>query len=907
MLRPIARELGERRLTVARTPVLARAAARLERLLGDLAVGDPYVPEAKALLSRDGGVCPRDGARLAFDPDAPLAHRCPRCHETFEGERHHRAWVTRYHLWLSERAVHLALLGALSERRDLTARAGRILTAYAARYHQYRNADNVLGPTRLFFSTYLESIWLVQVVVASAMLEAADRDAVTTAEWAVVRRMVGDSAALIAEFEEGWSNRQVWNATALVAAGGWLDDARLRDRGWRGPWGLASLARAVDDDGLWHEGENYHLFATRGFLLAAELIRWQGGNLYEATRLDRTFGAPLVTLLPDLTLPARGDAPYGVSVRQPRFCELWELGRARARDPRLEGILARLYASDGPELDDAGRRELAEQEINRPAHRQHRDRAGWKALLWMRPDDPTPGDDGSAASRLLETQGLAVLRPAPRRTAMLECGRRAGGHAHPDRLHVSLAWETPVLADFGTGSYVRPSLHWYRSALAHNAPIPTGGGQAPVPAVCDGFGSVQEWSWCRARADGLCGPDTEAVRTVVAGRDLVLDVVDLRALPGVMIDLPIHPLIPLVGPAGMPVLAPDAVPVGHETGYDRVTGWREREAADGRSPVAADAQVVVLLAPRRGERILGAVAPGPPDADLADGAPRTFLVRRAAGSGRWVQLVAAAARQPEVRLDGDAIHVTEGGVTTEVRLTASGAEVRCADGRRVALPARQPLPTPPQRARTEPTVVRVPLVAGRPTLDAWPDGAAWFALDAPDYRRSETAHGAHGPFRAEVAVVAHEDALVFRVAVVKRPVVVRAADADDPRLDNEAADIHSDGVQCYVGGADWAGWVVLPDLEGGSVRARGVAGTAGPGRPVAGTSRRTAEGYEVLVRCPTGRPVARGDLVQFTVTVNEMHVGRERRAGQLALAGGGWVYLRGDRESPEAALVAELA
>jgi hypothetical protein len=41
--------------------------------------------------------------------------------------------------------------------------------------------------------------------------------------------------------------------------------------------------------------------------------------------------------------------------------------------------------------------------------------------------------------------------------------------------------------------------------------------------------------------------------------------------------------------------------------------------------------------------------------------------------------------------------------------------------------------------------------------------------------------------------------------------------------------------------------------------------------------------------------------------VNEMQPGRERRAGQLALAGGGgWVYLRGDRESWVNAVRAEV-
>jgi len=43
------------------------------------------------------------------------------------------------------------------------------------------------------------------------------------------------------------------------------------------------------------------------------------------------------------------------------------------------------------------------------------------------------------------------------------------------------------------------------------------------------------------------------------------------------------------------------------------------------------------------------------------------------------------------------------------------------------------------------------------------------------------------------------------------------------------------------------------------------------------------------------------------VAINEMTPGRQRRAGQLVLSGGGgWVYLRGDRESPESAVVLEV-
>jgi hypothetical protein len=114
-------------------------------------------------------------------------------------------------------------------------------------------------------------------------------------------------------------------------------------------------------------------------------------------------------------------------------------------------------------------------------------------------------------------------------------------------------------------------------------------------------------------------------------------------------------------------------------------------------------------------------------------------------------------------------------------------------------------------------------------------------------------------------------------------------------------------VQCYTGRERWAGFLVVPDPETGTVRSRPVAGTAARPEEVGGECRRTAEGYEVLVRLRTGADLRRRDRLRFAAVVNQMLPGRERRAGQLALTGGGWVYLRGDREPPESALTAEIA
>lgn len=115
--------IAERRQVVNRSPVLQRMADHLYEHLDPLRRGEIYVPEQKALLSCDGGVCPADGSRLMFDPLSPHDHECPACHARYQGDRHHRAWIWRYHLWLSERAVHFALLGALDRDEDGFARA----------------------------------------------------------------------------------------------------------------------------------------------------------------------------------------------------------------------------------------------------------------------------------------------------------------------------------------------------------------------------------------------------------------------------------------------------------------------------------------------------------------------------------------------------------------------------------------------------------------------------------------------------------------------------------------------------------------------------------------------------------------------------------------------------------------
>ena len=138
-----------------------------------------------------------------------------------------------------------------------------------------------------------------------------------------------------------------------------------------------------------------------------------------------------MTALPDLTYPARKDSRFGVSLAQPMYLELWEVGLARLGDPSsdLWGWLRSLYGAPAPKAS-AFDSYLHEAGLPAPAGPRTRSDLSWWALLEMvpaLPDDAPPWNPGSA---LLESQGLAILRERDR-YASLECGLMAAGMVIP--------------------------------------------------------------------------------------------------------------------------------------------------------------------------------------------------------------------------------------------------------------------------------------------------------------------------------------------------------------------------------------------------------------------------------------------------------------------------------------------
>ncbi|HEY0969443.1 MAG TPA: heparinase II/III family protein [Gemmatimonadales bacterium] len=897
--------LAERRR--AATGPLAPLAASLAADLEPVLARDLWLPPEKARLSRSGGRCSADGAYLRFDPGSPRRHACPTCGRVYDEEAHYRWWIMGYHLWLAERAVHAALLHALLGDDRHRAFAEGVLGAYCDAYPRYPNRDNVLGPTRPFFSTYLESIWLLQLCVALDLLEGVGAGGGVAA--GARERVIAPSEALVASFPEGDSNRQVWNDAALLAARLVLGRAGETEELVWGRHGLAGhLTHALLADGSWYEGENYHLFAHRGLWYGVALAGAAGqGPLPPelVARFDEGFVVPFQTALPDFTFPARRDSQYGVSLRQWRFAELAELGLARRPgDRRLHDAIVRLYDPTVPQGDSGRWRSTAEAERNEPPVRLDRAGLGWRSLLCALPELP-PLEPRPPASVLLEGQGLAVFRREAGRTyAALDYGESGGGHGHPDRLNIihSVGGER-VLDDPGTGSYVDPSLHWYRSTLAHHAPMVDGRDQRRVNGGLLAYDERGGAGWVEASVAGVA-PGVALRRALVVMPGYLVDELAWTAGSERRVALPVHGDLVLATSDEWVDDALDADGAAYLSRVERLarplSGVVALRRADDGSPRAW----YVGDAPLEWWR---AIAPGAP----GRASQRMHLALLSGQVGRLRAVWSRNGALAGVELDGDVLVVrTADGVVHRhsrrddgswaIELGVGGARSSIVLGGRTAAAAR---PSSPE-----------PLAGPEPAMPL----PARFVLAEPDYRRSEDGWRDAGSPTATVLVDAPCGMLSVRVVVEKPELAPVPAGAGND-MDNERPEINGDSVQLHVGlappGGDeaavpLAGWIVVP---GADAAARVVPLDArAAGIPLDVSCSVRAGGYEVVARLPlasldaTG--VGLGRSIVLGLLVNDGAPGRERRRGQLVLGGARreFVYLRGDRHDARRCLRFQL-
>jgi hypothetical protein len=894
------------RAAVARG-ALAPLAGGLRGELQLLLQRHPDVPAEKALLSRAGGRCARDGTLLAYDPfDA--RHRCSRCGAEHTGMEHDRFRLYWHQLWLAERTVHGALLGALLDDAPCRKLAVDLLERYAAQYLRYPNRDNVLGPSRPFFSTYLESIWLLQLCIALNLLEMHGSPGALSSLGARVRdRLIAPSAALIASYDEGTSNRQVWNDAALMAAGVALGDAALVDRAIFGRSGLVALLReGLLADGSWYEGENYHLFAHRGLWYGVQMAERQGASIPTdlGERFAAGFVAPFRTLLPDLTYPSRRDSQYAVSVRQPRFAESCELGIARTPDAQLLGMLARLYDPTVPRGDTGRASSSADVERNLPATGLGRADLSWRALLLAREELP-PLVVHPLKSDLLPEQGIAILRRDHGRTYVaLDYGHSGGGHGHPDRLDLLLMDGTVRwFDDPGTGSYVDASLHWYRSTLAHTAPLVDGRSQPRVHGALVAVHDDGRAGWVSAEVELL--PGLTVRRSVVVADDYLVDRLEWAGGEPHELTLPLHG-VDLVDEGDRPLpRLPERIAGGEAV--DDGFGY----LVDGQR-VAAPAGPTALLRGTHDEAVAGGLrgwlwcsaearweSALAPDVPARPGLAPILLLRATALRGSFVGVWSWRGSVANVAVAGDRVVValSDGGRDEHAPTGAGWSIERTRTGARAGARAgaRERIELGGMVSVAENDAERAPAAEVERARLSLP---ASVALGEAHYRRSEESWREAGAPRALVRLSCNADrALVIDVDVAPSYRLFVPIEAENP-LDNEPAAISGDGVQLYVmAGARRGGWLLVP--EGGSERVsvRTVDGWAGS-LALTATWRATPAGWALSATVPLGDC---GPEVAVDLLVNETGPGRERRRGQLVLSGaaGEFVYLLGDRHDPE--------
>ena len=421
-------------------------------------------------------------------------------------------------------------------------------------------------------------------------------------------------------------------------------------------------------------------------------------------------------------------------------------------------------------------------------------------------------------------------------------------------------------------------------------------------------------------------------RALVASAAYVVDLFSWRARQGCIVDLPFH----VDGEADRPRLPwspflPGGA-AGLEDGFDFLT--RAEAAALGPHPVrltlhapgARSGSDAALWLHAAGATLWRAVAPGPP----GEGPRRFHAVRMHGRAGAVAAVWDLRGTVAGVRCDADgviAVEFTDGHLDRHVaprqldlsrdRLPDGRARAGAATGRDWLVTRRAPDGLEREHrvaiagSRTPPTLNRsaarteLPATArpGAERLHALEAGRSHtFELGEAHYLRSEPTWREAGAPAAVVMVRVSPNA---RALVLDVDVRLGRAPAFAPAgavnlLDNERADVNSDGLQLLVAPATPGGapttWLLVPELPPSAVRQSLVSGAEGELAVDARWAPRL-NGWRVTCELPLATLRTRGDVVALDVAVNEKPPERARRRGQLRLGEpeSPFVYLRGDR------------
>ena len=443
--------------------------------------------------------------------------------------------------------------------------------------------------------------------------------------------------------------------------------------------------------------------------------------------------------------------------------------------------------------------------------------------------------------------------------------------------------------DPGTGSYVERTLHWYRSTLAHNAPIIDGHSQPRVNGALDAFHDDGDVGWIVAHA--AFAPDLVVHRTLVVLEDYLVDALEWTSSREHQIMLPMHG----VKPDGESATEPEVV-LGSDDAEDGF-GFLD----DVARVVGPSTRHVRLLATQSGDaRLSGwafwegeadlwtATAPAPPN---STGRRPLAVLRQTSASGAFLSVWSWR---------GSVVGANRIGHTLVVQRKDGTAHRHTADRKAWTIEGHRSTPTVLLREYADPVATRMlasegagpsRLHANAPTHPL----PATFDLGAQSYRRSELTWAEAGEPRATITIAASDSrTIVLEIEMHTSPRHFIPVATENP-FDNEPASINGDSVQLYALAEERStGILLVPGPDG--VDARPIEGWLGT-TFVTAEWRPTETGYRLTARLDLGRAATE---VCLDVIVNETTSDRERRRGQLVLSGGAgeFVYLRGDRHDP---------
>jgi hypothetical protein len=444
-------------------------------------------------------VCPTHGVYLTYK--GPGRNECPIDNRNYTGWPYDQVIFAREHTDLANAARDNALTYRFTGLKKYAQSAADILLAYADVYLTYplKDKDNRITASagRVSAQTLDEANWLIPIVWAydliadSGVLDAAQRTRIE-------QQLLRAAAGVIQNNDAKTSNWQSWHNAAIGAVGFALSDKTLIAKAIDGPSGFRfQMKNSVLPDGPWFEGAwGYHFYALEPHIYLAEMAARNGTDLYLEDGLRRMFDAPMVSTLPDLTLPAFNDSNAINLISED---SLYEVAWKRYRDPLYLAVL--------------GQRSR-----------------GRNALFW---GDAAldRGNSAQLGSVLLPDSGNAFLRNRENDFAVaFKFGPHGGGHGHYDKLNfVSYALGGGMGIDPGTQSYAAPTHNtWDKVTLAHNTVVVDETTQAEATGVLKAFIDLPSFHLAVASA-GNVYPAVELERMLLLTPDYLLDIFDAKS------------------------------------------------------------------------------------------------------------------------------------------------------------------------------------------------------------------------------------------------------------------------------------------------------------------------------------------------------------------------------------------